>query len=67
MVEIEVGIFFCCWLCDNALFSTNSMSTLYCQLRMTLFCARVTRCICEVQRHFRVTLHAVYLQFLNVA
>lgn len=37
MVEIEVGIFFCCWLCENALFSTTSRNTMYCQLRVTLF------------------------------
>lgn len=37
MVEIEVGIFFCCWLCENALFSTTSLNSMYCQLRVTLF------------------------------
>lgn len=67
MVEIQVGIFFCCWLCENALFSTTSMSTMYCQLRVTLFCASVTRRIYEVHGHFCMTLHTVVLQFLNVA
>lgn len=53
--------------CENILFSINSMSSMYCQLGMTLFCTCVTYYISEVHRHFCMTLYAIFLQFLNVA
>lgn len=68
VVEIQVGIFFCCWLCENALFSTTNNEHYVLPAKGDpFFCARITCCICEVHGHFCMTLHTVFLQFLNVA
>lgn len=50
MLGIEVGMLSCCWLGENALFSPPSMSTVYCQPRVTLFlCTCYTLCLWSAQ------------------